>query len=78
MEGNLEIRGISPEIKYGIRENAEFIYEIRHMTASREAGFAEILAWDAVLGENDIRDRDGRRSGCGIAGIRTPLLDPVT
>ena len=51
------------------------------MTASREAGFVEILASDAVLGENDIRDRDG------MAGVRDvglpgsgplPLSDPVT
>ena len=64
--------GISSETKLGIRENAKFIYGIRDLTAPREAGFGEILAWDAVFGETifgiemaDVRD-------VGLAGIRTP------
>ena len=50
------------------------------MTVSREAGFVEILAWDAVLGENDIRDRDGMTEvrDVGLPGSGSPLSDPVT
>lgn len=72
--------GISPEIKHGIRENAKFIYGIWDWTTSREAGFVEILAWDAVLGENDIRDRDGMAEvrDVGLPGSGSPLSDPVT
>ena len=62
--------GISPETKLGIRENAKFIYGIRHLTASREAGLGEILAWDPVLGETileiemaDVRDVGLPKSG---------------
>lgn len=49
-------------------------------TTSREAGFVEILAWDAVLGENDIRDRDGMTEvrDVGLPGSGSPLSDPVT
>ena len=32
----------SPEIPCRIRENAQFLYPIRELTATREAGFAKI------------------------------------
>ena len=56
------------------------------MIATREAGFAKILARDAVLGKgNSIRDRDDRGSGSdGIVVeqtreyvIMTPIPDPA-
>lgn len=56
------------------------------MIATREAGFAKILARDAVLGKgNSIRDRDDRGSGSdGIVveqtreyEIMTPIPDPA-
>lgn len=56
------------------------------MIATREVGFAKILARDAVLGKgNSIRDRDDRGSGSdGIVveqtreyEIVTPIPDPA-
>ena len=65
------------EIQYGIRENAIFLDWIRDVTATREAGFAKILAQVVVLGKET---GDGRSSGCELVvwkerdcGIRTPL-----
>ena len=56
------------------------------MIATREAGFAKILARDAVLGKgNSIRDRDDRGSGSDVIvveqtreyEIMTPIPDPA-
>ena len=57
------------------------------MIATREAGFAKILAQDAVLGKGNstIRDRDDRSSGSGGIvvektreyEIMTPIPDPA-
>jgi len=35
------------EIWCGIRENAKYLDRIRDLTATREAGFSKIWAWDA-------------------------------
>ena len=51
---------------HGIWENAKFLNGIRDLTATREAGFAKILAQGVVLGK---KRYDDRRSGCG-AGLR--------
>ena len=37
------------EILCGIRENAKYVDGIRDLTTTRDAGFAKILARDAVL-----------------------------
>ena len=37
------------EIQCGIRENAKIVDGIRDLTTTRDAGFAKILARDAVL-----------------------------
>ena len=37
-----------------IRENGKFLYGIRDLTATREAGFAESLARDAALGKKTV------------------------
>lgn len=49
------------------------------MIATREAGFAKILARDAVLGKgNSIRDRDDRGSGTdGIVVEQTREYDVI-
>ena len=48
------------EIYREIREKAKFLDGIRDLTATREAGFAKILAQDVVLTKktNGIRDRN--------------------
>ena len=42
---------LGSEIQCGIRENANHLDGIRDLTATREVGFAKVLAWDAVLGK---------------------------
>ena len=39
------------EIQCGIRENAKHLDGIRYFTVTRQAGFAKVLAQDAVLGK---------------------------
>ena len=39
---------------HGIRENAKFLNGIRDLTATREAGFAKILAQGVVLGKKTV------------------------
>ena len=79
-KGIVGIRDLT-EIQSGIREDAKFLDGIRDLTATREAGWAKVVAWDAVLGkkrkENVIRDIDDKSSGCrrGNAGSG-PLSDP--
>jgi len=45
------------QIQYGIPENAKFLDGIRDLTASREAGFAKILARDAAFGKKTVFGR---------------------
>ena len=42
------------ETQCGIRENEKILDGIRDSTATREAGFAEILARDGVLGKKAV------------------------
>ena len=45
------------QIQYGIPENAKFFDGIRDLTATREAGFAKILARDAAFGKKTVFGR---------------------
>ena len=42
------------KIKSGIRKNTKFLDGIHHLTAGHEVGFAKMLAWDVVLGEETV------------------------
>ena len=76
--------GISPETK-PTRNSRKCKIHLRDTAFDRFSGSGisrnlSMGCGTCVLGENDIRDKDRRRSGCGIAGIRIPLplSDPVT
>ena len=40
------------ELQCRIKKNAKFLDEIQDLTATWEAVFAKILAWDTALGKN--------------------------
>ena len=70
-KGTLGIQD-SPEIHCRIRENAQFLYPIRELTATREAGFAKI--WKKTVFGIEMTEVRGAGLWWKRAGIRDQKL----